>query len=225
MNARAARGAARARGSGKIILASASPRRAALLRSAGITFEAVPSRVPERFIRRETAGNHVRRLAEAKARALAGRGEGRFFIGADTVVVRDGEVLGKPRNRRDAARMLRRLSGGPHEVITGYAVYDAVADRVWVDAVTTRVHFKTLRAAEIAAYVATGCPLDKAGAYGIQGRAAYMIARIEGSYTNVVGLPLCETVEALVRMGAVSYASLRDVSKRGEARPCPESSC
>jgi septum formation protein len=194
-----------------IILASASPRRGELLASAGIVVEAVSSRIPEDFLPGETAQDHVRRLAEAKARAVAERREDRFFIGADTVVVCGDEVMGKPRDRRDAERMLRKLSGRPHEVITGYAVYDAIEDRVRVGAATTRVYFKALEAAEIAAYVASGCPLDKAGAYGIQGRAAYMIARIEGSYTNVVGLPLCETVDALVHMGAVSYASGPDV--------------
>jgi septum formation protein len=193
-----------------IILASASPRRGELLASAGIVVEAVGSRIPEHFLPGETAHDHVRRLAEAKARAVAGVRAGRFFIGADTVVCGE-EVMGKPRDPRDAERMLRKLSGGPHDVITGYAVYDAIEDRVRVDAATTRVYFKALEAVEIAAYVATGCPLDKAGAYGIEGRAAYMIARIEGSYTNIVGLPLCETVEALVHMGAVSYASGHDV--------------
>ncbi len=194
-----------------IILASASPRRGELLASAGIVVEAVSSRIPENFLPGESAQDHVRRLAEAKARAVAEVREGRFFIGADTVVVCGDEVMGKPHDPRDAERMLRKLSGGPHEVITGYAVYDAIEDRVRVGAATTRVYFKALEAVEIAAYVATGCPLDKAGAYGIQGRAAYMIARIEGSYTNVVGLPLCETVDALVQMGAVSYASGHDV--------------
>lgn len=194
-----------------IILASASPRRGELLASAGIVVEAVSSRIPENFLPGESAQDHVRRLAEAKARAVAEVREGRFFIGADTVVVCGDEVMGKPHDPRDAERMLRKLSGGPHEVITGYAVYDAIEDRVRVGAATTRVYFKALEAVEIAAYVATGCPLDKAGAYGIQGRAAYMIARIEGSYTNVVGLPLCETVDALVHMGAVSYASGHDV--------------
>ncbi len=193
-----------------IILASASPRRGELLASAGIVVEAVSSRIPEHFRPGESPQDHVRRLAEAKARAVAELREGRFFIGADTVVVCGDEVMGKPRDRRDAERMLRKLSGGPHEVITGYAVYDAIEDRVRVGAATTRVYFKALEAVEIAAYVATGCPLDKAGAYGIQGRAAYMVARIEGSYTNVVGLPLCETVETLVQMGAVSYASGHD---------------
>lgn len=203
MTARAVRGRPAAQRRGKIILASASPRRIELLRSAGIRVQVVPSRVSEHFLPAETPRDHVRRLAEAKARAVAGKHGGRFFIGADTLVVFQGEVMGKPRDRQDAKRMLRRLSGESHEVITGYAVYDAVGDRACVDAVTTRVRFKVLRDREIAAYVATGCPLDKAGAYGIQGRAAYMVARIEGSYTNVVGLPLCQIVEALGRLGAV----------------------
>jgi septum formation protein len=197
-------------GSGKIVLASASPRRIELLASAGILVEAIPSRIQENIVAGENAPDHARRLAEAKARAVAGKHGGRFFIGADTLVVCDGEVMGKPRGRRDAERMLRKLSGRAHEVTTGYAVYDAVADRLRSGAVTTRVHIKALEATEIASYVETGCPLDKAGAYGIQGRAAYMIAAIEGSYTNVVGLPLCEVVETLVGMGAASLASFRD---------------
>jgi septum formation protein len=191
---------------GKIILASGSPRRAALLASAGIAAEAVPSGLPEDFRPDESAEEHVRRLAEAKARAVARLTAGRFFIGADTVVIRRGERMGKPQDGEDAARMLRTLSGGPHEVMTGIAIYDAERDAVQMETVTTRVYMKRLRPEEISAYVATGCPFDKAGAYGIQGRAAYMVARIEGSYTNVVGLPLCETVEALARAGAISYA-------------------
>ena len=190
----------------KIILASASPRRAALLASAGIPVEAIPSGVPEAFRPDESVQERVRRLAEAKARAVAGFTAERFFIGADTAVVCGGEMMGKPRDAQDAARMLRKLSGGPHEVTTGVAIYDAQRDRIEMATVTTRVYMKRLRPEEINAYIETGCPFDKAGAYGIQGRAAYMVERIEGSYTNVVGLPLCETVEALARAGAISYA-------------------
>ncbi len=186
-----------------IVLASASPRRAELLTSAGIPFEAASSDIAEAFLPEESPIDRVRRLAEAKARAVAGRHAGRFFVGADTIVVCDGEPMGKPRDRRDAERMLRRLSGKPHDVITAYAVYDAVSGRIEVAAITTRVRFKPLQPEEIAAYVETGCPLDKAGAYGIQGRAASMVERIEGSYTNVVGLPLEETVATLARMGAL----------------------
>jgi len=189
---------------GRIILASASPRRVELLASAGIEVDAVPSRLPEEFRPGEVAADHARRLAEAKARSVAAGTAGRFFIGADTVVVRGGEVLGKPRDRAEAERMLRALSGEAHEVITGYAVYDAARGQVRIGATTTLVHFKALSAGEIAAYIAAEPPYDKAGAYAIQGRAAYMVRRIEGSYTNVVGLPLCETVEALVEMGAIA---------------------
>ncbi|HLW61740.1 MAG TPA: Maf family nucleotide pyrophosphatase [bacterium] len=189
-----------------MVLASASPRRRDLLASAGIAVRAVASGIPEEDHPGEHAEARVRRLAEAKARAVAraAAGAGRFFIGADTVVVRGAEALGKPRDRGDAERMLRALSGGVHEVVTGVAVYDAAADRVHVEAVRTRVTFKALRDREIAAYVEEDRPFDKAGAYGIQGRAAFMVERIDGSYTNVVGLPLCETVEALLAMGAIS---------------------
>lgn len=189
----------------KIILASASPRRAALLASAGILVEAIPSGLPEELRTDESVQERVRRLAQAKARAVAGFTAERFFIGADTAVVRGREMMGKPKDGHDAARMLRKLSGGPHEVTTGVAIYDAERDRLQMETVTTRVYMKRLRPEEITAYIETGCPLDKAGAYGIQGRAAYMVERIEGSYTNVVGLPLSETVEALVRAGVISY--------------------
>ena len=188
----------------EIVLASASPRRAELLASAGLVVEAIPSGIPEERRPGETPDEHVRRLAAAKARAVAASHPGRLFIGADTVVVLGGEVLGKPRDAADAERMLRALSGEVHDVVTGYAVYDASVDRIDVEAVTTRVWFRPLGDEEIAAYVAAERPFDKAGAYAIQGRAAGMVRRIEGSYTNIVGLPLCETLEALARMGAVS---------------------
>lgn len=192
--------------SGKIILASASPRRIELLASAGIEVDAVPSRLPEEVRPGEAPADHVRRLSEAKAREVAASTAGRFFIGADTAVVRGDRVMGKPRDRADAERMLRALSGGSHKVITGYAVYDAAGGRSRVGAATTLVYFKALSPQEIAAYVAAESPFDKAGAYAIQGRAAYMVQRIEGSYTNVVGLPLCEVVELLVEMGAIAHA-------------------
>jgi septum formation protein len=190
----------------KIVLASASPRRVELLASAGIEVDAVPSRVPEDAQAGETATDRVRRLAETKARSVAAATAGRFFIGADTVVVHGGEVMGKPRDSADAERMLRTLSGGGHAVITGYAISDAARGQIRVGDATTLVYFKALSPAEITGYVAEERPYDKAGAYAIQGRAAYMVRRIEGSYTNVVGLPLCETVEALVEMGAIADA-------------------
>ncbi len=187
----------------EIVLASASPRRAELLESAGIRFVVVPGHIDETPFPNELPAAHVLRLAGEKAREVAGREPGRFFIGADTVVVCDGEIMGKPRDDNDAIRMLRKLSGVVHEVITGFAVLDRGQGTAVSRAVTTRVIFKPLADVEIAAYVATGCPRDKAGAYAIQGGAAYMVERIDGSYTNVVGLPLCEVVAALREMGAV----------------------
>ena len=188
---------------GSIILASASPRRSELLESAGINFTVVPADIPEEPFPGEEPVPHVLRLAEGKARAAAKIAAGRFYIGADTIVLCGGEIMGKPKDTADAERMLWKLSGIPHQVITGFAVYDRERDAAMVEAVTTRVWFKSLRDEEIHAYIATGCPMDKAGAYAIQGGAAYMVERIEGSYTNVVGLPLCEVVESLRRIGAI----------------------
>ena len=187
----------------RIILASASPRRAELLESAGIRFEVVPGHIDETPFPAEQPIEHVLRLAAEKAREVAGREHGDFFIGADTIVLCDGEIMGKPCDKSDAVRMLRKLSGVAHSVITGYAVYARCDGFLHTSAVETTVFFKTLREAEINDYIATGCPMDKAGAYAIQGGAAHMVERIEGSYTNVVGLPLCEVVETLRLMGAI----------------------
>jgi septum formation protein len=192
---------------GRIILASASPRRVELLASAGIEFDIHPGDVPEEALPGEVPEDHVVRLAREKALNVASRVEGRFFIGADTVVVCAGEIMGKPKDSADAERMLRKLSGASHQVITGFALYDRERNDVLSGAVTTDVCFKQLRDEEIHAYIATGCPFDKAGAYAIQGGAAHMVKRIDGSYTNVVGLPLCEVVEALRAIGALGDAT------------------
>ncbi len=187
----------------KIVLASASPRRMELLSSAGISFDAVPGELEEACLPGETPTEHVLRLAREKALEVAGKVGGRYFIGADTIVLCSGEIMGKPKDPADAERMLSKLSDNVHEVITGYAIYDRDGNSSLSGAVSTRVYFKPLRKKEIDAYIETGCPFDKAGAYAIQGGAAYMIRKIEGSYTNVVGLPLCEVVEALQEMGAI----------------------
>jgi len=187
----------------RIILASASPRRMELLESAGIDFDVVAGNAPEEILPGEGPLDHVLRLARDKAFEVAARSDGRFFIGADTIVLCDGEIMGKPKDAADAERMLRKLSGVSHAVITGFAIYDKARESLVSDAATTRVYFKNLRDEEISAYIATGCPFDKAGAYAIQGGAAHMVERIEGSYTNVVGLPLCEVVEALRKIGAI----------------------
>lgn len=184
-----------------IILASASPRRSELLESAGVRFTVVPGDIDEAPLPGEAPLAHVLRLAESKAREVASRVDGRFFIGADTIVLCDGEIMGKPADNNDAVRMLQKLSGRVHQVITGFSVLDRQTGEAVTQAVSTEVTFKLLTATEISAYVATGCPLDKAGAYAIQGGAAYMVETINGSYTNVVGLPLCEVIEVLNRVG------------------------
>ncbi|HJV36820.1 Maf family nucleotide pyrophosphatase [Geomonas sp.] len=187
-----------------IVLASASPRRSELLDSAGVMFRVAPADICEDALPNEEPVDHVLRLAEEKAKASAASGvDGRFFLGADTIVLCDGEIMGKPKDAADAERMLRKLSGVPHEVVTGFAIYDKERDGALREAVRTKVYFKHLRDEEISSYIATGCPFDKAGAYAIQGGAAHMVQKIEGSYTNVVGLPLCEVLEKLRVMGAL----------------------
>ncbi|NVO00614.1 MAG: septum formation inhibitor Maf [Geobacteraceae bacterium] len=187
-----------------IVLASASPRRSELLESAGVKFRVIAGDIDETPYLGEDPVAHVLRLAESKAREVATRTEGRFFIGADTIVLCDSEIMGKPVDDNDATRMLQKLSGRAHQVITGFSILDRQSGEAFTKAVTTDVKFKALTVEEVSAYVATGCPLDKAGAYAIQGGAAFMVERIDGSYTNVVGLPLCEVVTALKGMTALA---------------------
>lgn len=186
-----------------IVLASASPRRSELLELAGVCFRVAPADIPEEPLPGEEAVPHALRLAEGKARAAAGRETaGRWFIGADTIVVLDGRIMGKPADDADAFRMLSALSGREHQVVTAYAVLDREQGRCETRAVVTRVLFKQLQDQEIHAYINSGCPLDKAGAYAIQGGAAHFVREIHGSYTNVVGLPTCELVTTLRQMEA-----------------------
>jgi len=185
----------------RIVLASASPRRSELLESAGIIFSVVPADISEEPLPGEYPAAHVLRLATEKALAVAETVDGELYIGADTVVVCDDEIMGKPADAADARRMLSTLSGRSHDVITGFAIHDRTVNTTQAEVVRTRVFFKPLTEEEIEAYIATGCPFDKAGAYAIQGGAAYMVRGIEGSYTNVVGLPLCEVVEVLRQAG------------------------
>ncbi|MDW7646170.1 MAG: nucleoside triphosphate pyrophosphatase [Desulfuromonadales bacterium] len=188
-----------------IVLASASPRRRELLASLSIPFTAIPSTVDEQEGPGETPEEHVLRLAREKALEVASRPavSGRWFLGSDTVVLRDDTLLGKPADAKEAAAMLRSLSGRSHRVLSSYAIYDRQQRTFVSGVVSTRVRFKELTEQEIAGYIATSEPFDKAGAYAIQGIGAFMILGIEGSYTNVVGLPLCEVVEALERIGAL----------------------
>lgn len=191
----------------KLILASASPRRAEILTNAGLAFETYSAAVDESRLPNESPVQMVERLALAKAQAVAGRlqiAEPAIVIGADTVVVLDDDVLGKPRTFEIARAMLYRLSGREHAVITGVAVLAAVpgaprpfADAVCVEHEITRVWFSPMSPREIEEYAATGEPLDKAGAYAIQGLAGRFIPRIEGCYFNVVGLPLARVWKML----------------------------
>ena len=171
-----------------LILASASPRRAELLRNAGIAFSVDPAHVPEQPLENEPPQDYAKRLAREKARAVLARHPKDAVLGADTIVVIGGRVLEKPLDIDDAARMLRALSGRTHEVITGVCLAAAGFERTQAE--STRVTFAELSDQEIAGYVATGEPMDKAGAYAIQGIASRWAVRIEGCYFNVVGLPV-----------------------------------
>lgn len=171
-----------------LILASASPRRAELLRNAGIRFTAQATDVPERRRRGESPRKFAERLAREKARAILARRPRRVVLGADTIVVLGDRVLGKPRNRRDAARMLRLLSGRTHQVTTAVCLAGPGFEDTRAE--TTRVTLRKLSEEEIRDYVASGEPRDKAGAYAIQGLVSRFVSRIEGCYFNVVGLPV-----------------------------------
>ena len=195
----------------RLILASASPRRAELLRAAGFEFETIVADVDERVRADETPARYVRRLAAEKSaaassvvsgfsRTLVGAPKGgHYIIAADTTVVVDGQILGKPEDDADAARMLRALAGRTHEVMTGVSVRRNAFEVGRVE--TTTVFFAPMSDADVAWYVASGEGRDKAGGYAIQGLASRFIPRIEGSYSNVVGLPVAAVVELLHECG------------------------
>jgi septum formation protein len=169
-----------------LILASGSPRRAALLRAAGIEFTVRIADVDETILASESPRDYVLRLSRAKALAVAGDEE--MVLGADTTVVVEDEIIGKPADIEDARRMLKALSGKWHEVLTAVTLLHG--HKILSDVATTRVKFSEMSESEIDWYVSTGEPMDKAGAYGIQGYASRFVECIEGSYSNVVGLPV-----------------------------------
>lgn len=182
-----------------LVLASASPRRQELLRNAGIAFEVQPAHIPEDPLPGESAKDCAERLAREKALAVAQERRNDAVLGADTVVVIDGDILGKPVDDADAARMLRLLSGRTHRVITGVCL---VLSGQWsVASETTSVTMNEISDEEIRDYVASDEPMDKAGAYAIQGMASRWISRIEGDYSNVVGLPVALVYRMLPRSG------------------------
>jgi septum formation protein len=191
---------------GRLILASRSPRRHDLLKQVGLDFDVVPSRIEEDFLGEESPEEHVIRLAEAKARDVENHHPDRWVIAADTIVYINSSILGKPRNQGEAKEMLHRLSGEEHWVLTGFSVRHFKKRRGDREAVRTAVRIKTLTPAEIEWYVKTGEPFDKAGGYAIQGIGSFMVESIRGSYTNVVGLPMCELIRMLNRLGSITIS-------------------
>jgi septum formation protein len=185
-----------------LVLASASPRRQELLRNAGIPYTVQPADIDETPLAREAPRDCAERLAREKALAVFRSRPHAYVLGADTIVVIDDMILGKPRDVDDAGRMLRLLSGRTHSVITGVCVVSTVASERTVSE-TTRVTMCDVSDDEIRDYVATGEPMDKAGAYAIQGLASRWISRIEGDYNNVVGLPVALVYRMLREQGAI----------------------
>ena len=174
----------------KLILASASPRRASLLRLLDIPFEIAPSNVDETLDTRLPPPEHVREIAQRKTRAIAPHFDHALVLGADTVVALENTILGKPRDADHARAMLAQLSGKTHRVYTGLALADTETGQILTEVATTSVTLRTLSQQDISRYVATGESLDKAGAYGAQGRASAFIQSVSGCFYNVVGLPL-----------------------------------
>ena len=190
-----------------LILASKSPRRRHLLEQAGLEFSVIPSEFNESSVILSSPESYVKCLAEAKAKDISHAYPNSWIIGADTIVFIDSCKLGKPVSNADARRMLSRLSGKTHRVHTGYCICCKTQNRLFSETVTTDVSFRHLSEKEIDWYVGSGEPFDKAGAYAIQGIGAFLVKRINGSYTNVVGLPVCEVLEYLIREGVVELTA------------------
>lgn len=202
----------------EIILASSSPRRCFLLSLVRIKHRVVAPRVREEDHAHEDPVKHVLRLARLKAHSARDRVKRGIILGADTIVVMDGDILGKPRNKLDARRMLRRLSGRWHTVYTGLAVVDASSGIEASGYERSQVRIRAMIDAEIDAYIATGEPMDKAGSYGIQGYGAAIVEKVRGCYFNVVGLPLvrllCLVRELKKRSGCDGQAAVRGAGPR-----------
>jgi septum formation protein len=189
----------------RLILASASPRREEMLRLLGLHFSILHSNVDEAPGTGESPEHYALRLSETKARAVAGMRPGDWVLGADTIVTIDGELLGKPRTPDEARGMIRKLSGREHTVITAFTLVNSERTEVIRRAVASQVRFKNVPDDEVEWYVGTDEPYDKAGGYAVQGKASFLISEIHGSWTNVVGLPLCEVVEALKELGLLDF--------------------
>ena len=187
------------------ILASASPRRQDLLRSVGLKFKTIPAHVNEEYLAGESPRKHVRRLSRDKAMAIAPKNPDAWVLGADTIVVIDSLILGKPKNIKQAREMLERLSGREHKVFTGFTLARNATKIYKTKVISSAVLFKKISAEEMEWYVSCDEPYDKAGGYAAQGRGASFIKSIRGSYTNVIGLPLCEVLEELQNLKALNF--------------------
>ncbi|HKR59328.1 MAG TPA: Maf family protein [Pyrinomonadaceae bacterium] len=203
----------------RLILASKSPRRAEILRAAGWTFETLAANIDETRQANETAVDYVQRLAQEKAEAVAKKLQSGLILGADTIVVVNDEILGQPRDKEDARRMLGLLSGKWHEVFTGVALLNAGNERRQLAHQVTRVRFAEISPAEIEWYISTGEPSDKAGAYAIQGRGSIFIEEVQGDYFNIVGLPIRLVYRLLVQIYAEGNDAINWITpnQRGQA--------
>ncbi len=183
----------------KLILASKSPRRSDLLEQAGLTFSIIPSDFDESSVTMSDPEFYVKTLARSKAVDISKKHPDSWVLGADTIVLIGDHILGKPGSKDEARSMLKQLSGKTHQVITGYCLCSQTQNNIISETVKTDVRFKSLRDTEIEWYIQTGEPFDKAGAYAIQGIGSFLVESINGSYANVVGLPVCEVMEVLIK--------------------------
>ena len=187
-----------------IILASESTRRVDILRTLGIPFAIFPPDIDESRKKDESAKEYVMRVSYEKAYKVGSHFQNRWIIAADTVVMLKGKILGKPNNERDAFHMLKTLQGKWHKVITGYCIMNLSKNITYRDTVETKVFVKDMSDEEIKRYIKTSEPLGQAGSYAVPGRGGYMVKEIKGSYTNVVGLPVCQVAEVLLSLGVLS---------------------
>jgi len=187
-----------------LILASVSPRRQEMLQSIGLTFKIIPAHVNEKYLKGESPARHVKRLSRDKATTIARRHPDSWVLGADTIVVIDGMILGKPQNPAQAKKMLNKLSGREHKVFTGFTIAHMASEIYTTRVVQSAVRFKTISAEEMNWYINCDEPYDKAGGYAVQGKGACFIKAIRGSYTNVIGLPLCEVLEEFSNLQAIT---------------------
>ncbi len=201
-----------------LILASKSPRRKYLLKRAGLKFKVIPSAFDEDSVKLSSPHDYVLTLSRRKADDVADRHPSQWIIAADTVVFANDHVLGKPSSTSTARSMLQQLSGRTHQVFTGYTICCRDMQRAYSEVVCTDVTFKDLSKDEIEWYIQTDEPFDKAGAYAIQGLGTFLVKRISGSYTNVVGLPVCEVIEYLIQERVVRLNGPQRGKIRGSDR-------